>query len=217
MLDLNIIWDRMSLLPEQLLPFHKRQCNSATAQKIRRPGSSPMSWMALESPEMPDKFREHTAEKVERERPIYTISPNGDITVSQSWILGFHPATEEEMLACDDRREQNAMGDILYEGPLHPAKPSPTRRHRAANSGATALPPPAFLIDLTVTQKVKTTPTYVDLTIDNAAWVPPAAQAMTSRAENALLSTNTLCVVSSQLSPFGSWRPGSPPTTSPIA
>ena len=133
MLDLNIIWDRMSLLPEQLLPFHKRQCNSATGQKIRRPGSSPMSWMALESPEMPDKFREHTAEKVERERPIYTISPNGDITVSQSWILGFHPATEEEMLACDDRREQNAMGDILYEGPLRPAQ---SRRQ----PGATAPP-----------------------------------------------------------------------------
>ena len=119
---------------------------------------------------MPSKTRQNI-EKFERERPTYTIYPNGEITVAQTWIPGHHLATKDEMLACDGRREVNAMGEIIREEPLRSPKRSPTRRHRAANSGATALPPPAFVIDLT---------------IDNAAQVPPAAQATTSRMENAI-------------------------------
>ena len=78
--------------------------------------------MDLESPDVPGLAHQLTVEKVHRERPIYTVSPEGQVTVRQSWIPGHHPATEEEMLACDDRREVDTHGNILYEGPLRPVK-----------------------------------------------------------------------------------------------
>ncbi len=151
-----------------------------------------MSWITIDRPDTP--IREHVVEQHERERLVYTIQPNGDITVTQSWIPGHHPATEDEMLACDDRREQNAMGDVILEGPLRSPKPSPTRRHRAADSRTTALPPPAFVIDLTarVKPEVEASQPYVDLTFDDAAQVPPAAQTTTSRMENAIFVTKII-------------------------
>ena len=71
-------------------------------------------------------------------RPKLPIYPNGDTTVAQTWIPGQHPAIEDEMLTCDDRKEQNKIGDVLREGSLRPAKPSPTRRYRTTSSAVTA-------------------------------------------------------------------------------
>ena len=67
-------------------------------------------------------------------RPKLPIYPSEDTTVGQTWIPGQHPAIEDEMLTCDDRKEQNKIGDVLREGRLRP------RSHR--QPGATA--PPAW-------------------------------------------------------------------------
>ena len=78
--------------------------------------------MDLEPPDVPGLAYQLTIEKVERERPIYTVSPEGEVTIRQSWIPGHHHATEEEMFACDDTQEVDSHSNLLYKGTLRPSK-----------------------------------------------------------------------------------------------
>ncbi len=97
-----------------------------SGQRIRKPpGNMPGSWIVLKAPDMPEFVRHHqNPEKFRRERPVYTIHPEDEVTVSQSWVPGHSLATEAEMFACDDRCQQDVYGEVIYEGPLRPVKPS---------------------------------------------------------------------------------------------
>jgi hypothetical protein len=54
------------------------------------------SCIALGPPHMPDSFRHHDARKYRPAQPIYTVYPDGIITVSQPTFLpGVYKATQK--------------------------------------------------------------------------------------------------------------------------
>lgn len=55
--------------------------------KIRHPTTPHSPWIDLASLDMPQLFREHKTPKYRRTQPVYTVHPDGMITVSQPSIL----------------------------------------------------------------------------------------------------------------------------------
>jgi hypothetical protein len=88
--------------------------------RIKNPDDPDGPWHVLEAPDMPRlvRGRRTNNQKYLRERPVYTVHPDGDITVQQSFLPGQHSASMEEMHACDDRLEVDAYGKIQFRGPL---------------------------------------------------------------------------------------------------
>jgi len=55
--------------------------------KIRDPTIPYSPWIDLASPDMLQLFREHKTPQYRRTQPVYTVHPNGIITVLQPSIL----------------------------------------------------------------------------------------------------------------------------------